>query len=77
MIDETYEPATAKVSMFVKDVGLVRSFAHSLDLPTPMLDTTVCLYDRAVRLGLGEQDAAALLAFMQTDHLGTPGREQP
>jgi L-threonate 2-dehydrogenase len=69
MIDDSYLPATAKVSMFVKDVGLVRAFAQSLDLPTPMLDATVELYDRAMGLGLGDQDAAALLRLMQSDHL--------
>jgi putative dehydrogenase len=79
MIDETYLPATAKVSMFVKDVGLVRGFARDLDLPTPMLDATVGIYDRAMCLGLGEKDAAALLTFMQTDTITAPAApgEQP
>ncbi|BEP14022.1 2-hydroxy-3-oxopropionate reductase [Acidothermaceae bacterium B102] len=69
MIDDAYLPATAKISMFVKDVDLVRAFAQSLDLPTPMLDATVGLYDRAMGFGFGDQDAAALLRFMQTDRI--------
>jgi len=71
MIDEQYLPATAKVSMFVKDVSIVREYAQSLDLPTPMLDATVRLYDRAVTEGLADADAAALFSIMRTDHLAT------
>ncbi len=69
MIDEQYLPATAKVSMFVKDVSIVRKYAQSLDVPTPLLDATVHLYDRAVNQGLADADAAALLSFMKTDHI--------
>jgi 3-hydroxyisobutyrate dehydrogenase-like beta-hydroxyacid dehydrogenase len=71
MIDEQYLPATAKVSMFVKDVDIVRDYAQSLDLPTPLLDATVGLYDRAVDEGLADADAAALLSFMKNDHIAS------
>ena len=71
MIHEQYLPATAKVSMFVKDVSIVREYARSLDLPTPLLDATVRVYDRAVDLGLADSDAAALLSFMKIDHIAT------
>jgi 3-hydroxyisobutyrate dehydrogenase and related beta-hydroxyacid dehydrogenases len=75
MIDEAYLPATAKVSMFVKDVSIVREYARTLGLPTPMLDTTVALYDRAMGSGLAEADAAALLSLMKSDQIDTPARE--
>jgi putative dehydrogenase len=71
MIDEQYLPATAKISMFVKDVDIVRDYAQSLDLPTPLLDATVGLYDRAVDEGLADADAAALLSFMKNDHIAS------
>jgi 3-hydroxyisobutyrate dehydrogenase-like beta-hydroxyacid dehydrogenase len=64
MVDRQYLPATAKVSMFVKDVGLVQDLATSMDLPTPMLDATLPLYQRAVDSGLAEADAASLLQVM-------------
>jgi putative dehydrogenase len=69
MIDEQYLPPTAKISMFVKDVSIVRDYAQTLDLPTPLLDATVALYDRAVDEGLGDADAAALLSLMKSDHI--------
>lgn len=72
MVDEHYLPATAKVSMFVKDVGVVRDYARGLDLPTPLLDATVALYDRAMDAGLADSDAAALLSLMKSDHLDQP-----
>ena len=71
MVDRTYLPATAKVSMFVKDVGLVGDFAAELGVATPMLDATRPLYDRGVELGLADADAAALLDVLsppQHDH---------
>lgn len=64
MVDEQYLPATAKVSMFVKDVALVQELASSVDLPTPMLDATLPLYRQAVDAGLADADAAALLQVM-------------
>jgi 3-hydroxyisobutyrate dehydrogenase-like beta-hydroxyacid dehydrogenase len=61
MVDRAYEPATARVSMFVKDVSLVQALAGSLGVRTPVLDSTLPLYERAVAAGLGDADAAALL----------------
>jgi 3-hydroxyisobutyrate dehydrogenase-like beta-hydroxyacid dehydrogenase len=69
MIDEDYLPATAKISMFVKDVGIVRDYARHLNLPTPLLDVTASLYDRAQADGLGEYDAAALLTLLADDRI--------
>lgn len=61
MVTREYLPATAKMSMFVKDVGLVQELAASVGLDTPVLDATLPLYRRAVEAGLGDADAAALL----------------
>jgi 3-hydroxyisobutyrate dehydrogenase-like beta-hydroxyacid dehydrogenase len=55
--------------MFVKDVGIVRDYAHHLNLPTPLLDVTASLYDRAEADGLGDHDAAALLTLLAGDRL--------
>ena len=61
MVAREYLPATARVSMFVKDVSLVQELAASVGLDTPVLDATLPLYQRAVEAGLGDADAAALL----------------
>lgn len=64
MVQRQYLPATARVSMFIKDVGLVKELAASLDLSTPVLDAALPLYERAVELGLADSDAAALLEVL-------------
>jgi putative dehydrogenase len=64
MVDRAYRPATAKVSMFVKDTALIADFADRLGLDLPVLDATRPLYDRAVERGLADADAAALLETM-------------
>ncbi|QNN54579.1 NAD(P)-dependent oxidoreductase [Nocardioides mesophilus] len=61
MVSRDYLPATARCSMFVKDVGLVQELAASVGLETPVLDATLPLYRRAVAAGLADADAAALL----------------
>ena len=75
MVDRTYEPATAKVSMFVKDVGVIAEFAERLGLDTPVLAAVRPLYDRAVDLGLASADAAALLEVLGAD--SHRSREEP
>ncbi len=77
MVDRTYRPATAKISMFVKDTGLIADFAGRLGLELPLLDATRPLYDRAVACGLADADAAALLETVGTaTHRPRPeGRE--
>jgi 3-hydroxyisobutyrate dehydrogenase-like beta-hydroxyacid dehydrogenase len=65
MVDRAYRPATAKISMFVKDTAVIAEFAERLGLDLPVLDATRPLYDRAVDRGLADADAAALLVTMQ------------
>ncbi|MBU2664055.1 NAD(P)-dependent oxidoreductase [Actinoplanes bogorensis] len=65
MVDRAYRPATAKVSMFIKDVSLVRDLADSVGVPTPVLDATVPLYERAAATGWADADAAALLEVLE------------
>jgi 3-hydroxyisobutyrate dehydrogenase-like beta-hydroxyacid dehydrogenase len=74
MVDRSYHPATAKISMFVKDVGLVRDFAGTLGVDTPMVDATRALYDRGVEMGLADADAAALLDVLSRPD--RPGAEE-
>jgi putative dehydrogenase len=74
MVDRSYRPATAKISMFVKDVGLVRDFAGKLGVQTPMVDATRALYDRGVEMGFADADAAALLDVLS--NADRPGTEE-
>lgn len=66
MVERAYLPATAKISMFVKDTGLIADQADRLGLDLPMLAASRGLYDQAVALGLADADAAALLDVVGT-----------
>jgi putative dehydrogenase len=67
MVDRAYRPATAKISMFVKDTGVIAEFADRLGLELPVLQATRPLYDRAVERGLADADAAALLETLNRE----------
>jgi len=67
MVDRTYRPATARVSMFVKDVSLVQELAGSLGVATPVLDATLPLYAKAAEAGWADADAAALLEVVEAE----------
>ncbi len=64
VVDRAWHPATAKVSMFVKDTGAIADLADRLGLDLPVLTAVRPLYDRAVERGLASADAAALFEVL-------------
>jgi putative dehydrogenase len=75
IVDRAWHPATAKVSMFVKDTDLIADLAGRLGLDTPVLAAVRPLYDRAVELGLASGDAAALFEVLAVGS-HRPGEER-
>lgn len=65
MVEGVYEPATAKVSMFVKDLDIIGSFADSLSCPTPLLAAIGPIYAAAMAQGMAELDGAAVHAVLE------------
>lgn len=65
MIERRYTPATMKIDVFQKDLGLIEAFARALGSPTPLLDASAALYDEAEAQGLGPQDSAAVCAVLE------------
>lgn len=55
-----YEPPTMRVSMWQKDMDIIAEFARGLGSPTPLFDDTAPIYAKALEMGLGEQDTAAV-----------------
>lgn len=55
-----YEPPSARLSIILKDAGIIADYSRSLDTPTPLLDAAVPFYQAAVDANLGDLDAAAL-----------------
>jgi putative dehydrogenase len=67
MVERSYRPATARVSMFLKDVSLVQELATSLGVATPVLDSTLPLYTKAADAGWADADAAAILEVVESE----------
>ena len=65
MVDRRYLPATMKIDVFQKDLGLIEGFARALGSPTPLLDASAALYDEAEAAGLGPQDSAAVCTVLE------------
>lgn len=65
MVERRYLPATMKIDVFQKDLGLIEAFARDLGSPTPLLDASAALYDEAEAAGLGPQDSAAVCTVLE------------
>ena len=60
-----YGPASMKVEVWQKDMSIIGAFAESLGVPTPLLDATVPIYDRAMAEGHSADDTASVCAVLQ------------
>lgn len=65
MVERVYEPATARVSMFVKDLDVISAFAASLSAPTPLLSAIRPIYAAAMAEGMADLDGAAVHAVLE------------
>ena len=65
MLRGDYEPATARVEMFRKDLRAIRELADDLATPTPLLSVTSTLYDAAAGQGRADQDTASIYATLR------------
>ena len=61
-----YEPATMRVAMWRKDMDIIAAFARDLNCPTPLFDLTAPIYARALEMGLGDQDTAAVFEVIKS-----------
>ena len=65
MVEDRYDGASMKMSVWQKDMAVIGDFARRLGCPTPMFDATVPVYDKAMRSGHGEHDTAAVCAVLE------------
>ncbi len=66
MVKHVYEPATMRISTWDKDMHIIGAFAAELNVPTPIFNATIPIYDEALRMGLGPQDTAAVHTVMSS-----------
>lgn len=65
MVEETYEPATMKMEVHMKDLRLILDYAREVGCPTPLLAATLPFYVAGLAAGRGRQDTAALFGVLQ------------
>lgn len=56
----SYEPPSARMSIILKDAGIIAEFARGLGATTPLLDAAIPFYEQGKAEGIGDLDAAAL-----------------
>jgi putative dehydrogenase len=65
MVERVYEPATMKVSTWKKDMAIIAEFADDVGCETPLFTLTQPVYTEAMKMGLGDQDTAAVFEVLK------------
>jgi 3-hydroxyisobutyrate dehydrogenase-like beta-hydroxyacid dehydrogenase len=65
MANRSYEPATMRISTWKKDMAIIAEFASDLGCETPLFTTTQPVYTKAMAMGLGNQDTAAVFEVLK------------
>lgn len=60
MIEGNYEPPTARIDMFLKDLAIIGDFADSLRAPSWLFSAARQYYSAAAAVGMGQKDVAAI-----------------
>ena len=60
MAARTYMPATARGTMFEKDISVIGDFAAELRCPTPVFDLAASMCMATLAIGRGAEDVAAI-----------------
>lgn len=72
MVERVYEPATMKVSTWQKDMAVIAEFADDLGCATPLFTLTQPVYAKAMAMGLGNQDTAAVFEVLKKTIITAP-----
>jgi L-threonate 2-dehydrogenase len=65
MVEGVYEPPTATIDMFQKDISIIAAFARELGVETPVFSASAPVYAAAQQEGRGRQDGAAVCAVLE------------
>jgi L-threonate 2-dehydrogenase len=77
MASRSYDEATVRLEVFLKDVALIGEFAGSVAAPTPLLLASEAVYRAALARGRSQQDTACVAEVLRdqraTPRTGGPG----
>jgi L-threonate 2-dehydrogenase len=65
MVKDRYKNASMSIKLYQKDISVIDTFAHGLGVPTPLFTAALPVYAKAMEMGLGESDTAAVCAALE------------
>jgi 3-hydroxyisobutyrate dehydrogenase-like beta-hydroxyacid dehydrogenase len=65
MVENNYDRATMKISVWQKDMDVIGGFARKIGVPTPMFDASSTIYTKARKSGHDDHDTAAVCAVLE------------
>jgi putative dehydrogenase len=65
MVKDRYENASMSIKLYQKDISVIDAFAHGLGVPTPLFSAALPIYAKAMAMGLGDSDTAAVCAALE------------
>jgi putative dehydrogenase len=65
MVQNNYDRATMKISVWQKDMDVIGGFARDIGVPTPMFDASSAIYTKARKSGHDDHDTAAVCAVLE------------
>jgi putative dehydrogenase len=65
MVQNNYDRATMKISVWQKDMDVIGGFARKIGVPTPMFDASSTIYTKARKGGHDDHDTAAVCAVLE------------
>ena len=65
MVKDRYKNASMSIKLYQKDISVIDAFAHGLGVPTPLFTAALPVYAKALEMGLGDSDTAAVCAALQ------------
>ena len=66
MVADEYDEASARMSLFMKDIDTIDEFARSVGAPLPLFSASIPVYTAALAQGRADQDPAAVHAVLMT-----------
>ena len=64
MVSSAYVPASMRMELFLKDLGLIEALGAEVGSPLPLLAVVAAAYRDAVAAGMGSLDTAALFTWL-------------
>jgi len=65
MVDQRYEPASMRVSLFMKDIALIADLQARLGNFSPLFQATQAIYEEVMEQGMGEWDTACVYDLLK------------